>query len=198
MLRSTCVPMVLSVSLAINVAHAAPPSPDVYPNSEFQKERFTWDEFYAENASERFEQNLNDCIAFDAADYGIGARCIQIPYNYCPETAPDDLKNPRGGDAFMACISHLTHFWEKRLQAAHSDLVLHYESVDRKKPEAQHRAPQLIATQSIWRDWRQAKCDFLVEGQNHYPWIGVSYETGRYNLTAIRALELEDLYVMSR
>lgn len=198
MLRSICVPLLLSALLVIDIAHAAQPSPDVYPNSEFEKDKFTWDEFYEENASQRFEGNLNDCIAFDVADYGIGELCIQIPYNYCPDTAPDDMKNPRGGEAFRTCISHLAEYWDSRVQAALADLIRYYESEDHEKPNAQHRVPQLTAAQRIWHDWRDVKCDFLLVGQHHYPWIGVEHASCRYELTAIRALELESIYLNLR
>jgi|GEM_PF-6034730 len=134
MLRSIYVPMLLSTLLAMNIAYAHPPETPAYPNLEFEKDKFTWDEFYEESASDRYEQNLNDCIAQDVLARGIGRRCTQIPYNYCPDTAPDDVKNPRGANRMMSCVSHFTHYWEDRLEIVYADLIHHYESVDRDKP----------------------------------------------------------------
>jgi uncharacterized protein YecT (DUF1311 family) len=186
--------MLLGTLLATHVAHAHPPKNRVYPNPEFSKDRFTWDEFYADNASERYEQNLNDCIMEDRRDRGIGEDCIYIPYNYCPRTAGDDLKNPRGVHRMTACIATFTHYWEERLETVYTKLIHHYESVDGDKPVEKQRVRQLSTVQVIWHDWREAKCDFLVDGQTYYAWIGAKYEACRHGLTARRALELEDLY----
>lgn len=152
----------------------------------------TWDEILSSERTYPFDTEVEKCIAQNRLERGIGEPCIQQVLNYCPETtAASDA--PRGAQRAMRCSIYFGFYWNERLERAYIDLIQHYVEVDAGIPEPGHRGPQLQSAQKIWRDWRQAKCDFVVTGQTYYPWIQVEALDCQYRMTARRALELEAL-----
>ena len=152
----------------------------------------TWDEILSSERTYPFDAEVEACIAQNRLERGNGEPCIQQVLDYCPESSAASGA-PRGAQRAMRCSIYFGFYWNERLERAYIDLIQHYVDVDAGIPEPGHRGLQLQSAQKIWRDWRQAKCDFVVTGQTYYPWIQVEALDCQYQMTARRALELEAL-----
>ncbi|MEM7459255.1 MAG: lysozyme inhibitor LprI family protein [Pseudomonadota bacterium] len=136
-----------------------------------------------------FERELNDCIREDVLKRGIGEPCIDLVDIECPQESPR-----RGAQDLMSCSDYQTAYWSKRLQAAVREVLAAYDAQDAEKPSDRKRGPQLQDVQAKWSAWRDAKCRFVVIADNHTNhWRHMRGVNCRYQLTALRALELEAL-----
>ncbi|MEO1554341.1 MAG: lysozyme inhibitor LprI family protein [Pseudomonadota bacterium] len=170
------------------VCHAVPQSSITI--TEFDGvELLTYEEIERDDPPYPFEPEVNACIEKDILDRGIGNSCIGLVWKYCPQESPG-----RGVNGAMACSQFATNYWSKRLQTALEDILATYETLDTDEPDTHQRASQLNQVQTHWDNWRNAKCGFARIADHHSSrWSQMQSLNCVYELTAVRALELEAL-----
>lgn len=152
--------------------------------------QLSWEEIESPKPAYPFEAELNACIGKDIGNRRIGERCLSNIASHCPQSS---MERP-GPQSLMACTDYFRQYWQKRLNKAHAAIVAHYEESDRARPNGDQRTRKLRELQDKWSDWRQAKCDFLlIQTPWQSPWTQLQKSTCQYELTATRALELEQL-----
>lgn len=157
--------------------------------------QLTWDEIDSKTPTFPFEDEVNACIEHDRYEnHGIGKPCMQDFFKYCPDPWSDPDNHRPGTFRASSCSSYFTAFWQKRLKTAYANVLAYYVETDPLSPTSKPRAPLLEDLQKTWREWRRASCHFkVIQGPYYSPWVNLEGADCYYDLTALRALELEDL-----
>ncbi|MEM7328052.1 MAG: lysozyme inhibitor LprI family protein [Pseudomonadota bacterium] len=152
-------------------------------------ELLTYEEIARQDPPYPFEAEVEACLEQDRLARGIGAHCIGLLGKYCPQEVPS-----RGVMGALACSTYMTQFWNKRLQTAYAETLDRYQALDRAHPDADPRAPLFESLQARWQAWRAAKCEFAFRADaRRSHWRAMDKAACYYKLTAIRALELEQV-----
>jgi len=156
--------------------------------------RLTWEEIDAKDRAFPFDAEVNACIERDRYDNrGIGEPCMLDFFKYCPE---EGIERP-GTHRARSCYSYFTDYWNRRLETAYADIVAHYEQIDGDKPAKDQRTERFETLQVKWKAWRNARCSFIpVQTSFHSPWAHIDAKGCVYDMTAMRALELENLRLL--
>ncbi len=191
MYRLICLLMLICGLSPFSLAQATPEDPDK-PAPSVQ---LTWEEIDSQTPTFPFEDEVNACIKKDRYDnHGIGKPCMMDFYKYCPDAWSDPDNYRPGTFRAASCSGYFTAFWLKRLDTAYANILAYYVETDPQNPKSDPRAPVFEDLQQKWTDWRDANCAFkVIEGPYYSHWVNMEESDCVYDLTALRALELEDL-----